>query len=251
MSFRVRTALSVAALTIAVAACGSDSSVAPTVTPVTLDQALSELALPSYAGALGGGATLTGATGLPSLASSSCAYTASSQSFVCAPVTLSGLTFNQSYTLLSASGAKQAAFDAKTTDAVRAATTIAGTVSSSQLTFTIDGQQELTLSGLLSGVHTLNGTSTMHYSASGAAATSITATITITNLVLPAASAGKQSWPASGTIAVEATTSGLAAASYKAVVTFNGTSVATVTVTDAGVSKTCRYDLASTAPTCQ
>jgi hypothetical protein len=255
MSFRVRTYLSALALAVVAGACGSDSSVAPTSQPITLDQALTELSIPALSAAaesFGGVAAVA-----PALVPSRCAFEASSQSFVCMPLTANGLTITQSYTLFSASGAKQPAFDKATTASVRANTAVAGTVLEGGTSLTIDGQQELTLSGLLTGTHTLDGTSTTHISgtvASGSTQLPLTSTITtkITGLVLPATSGDGQKWPSSGTIVIESSTAlgPVTPAVTRLTLTFSGTSTVTVTIVGPGISQTCKVDLANKAPTC-
>ena len=103
--------LRIAILGALVTACSSDSSVAPvTRQPVDLNQALSEMTLPSLAG------VTTALPGVPSQAlttplPSSCTYVAATSRFVCPTVTVTGLTITQSYTLLDASGTPQSAFD--------------------------------------------------------------------------------------------------------------------------------------------
>src|SRR5678816_1888475 len=92
----------------------------------------------------------------PMLALSRCAYADGSQSFVCAPFAAKGLTISQSFTLLSSSGASQSAFDRATTNAVRASSITTGTLSEGGTTLTERAGRDLTLSGLISGPHTLN-----------------------------------------------------------------------------------------------
>jgi hypothetical protein len=241
------------ALAIFSAACGSDSSTAPNVQPVTLDQALSELSTP----ALSATAASFDATGpaLPALAASRCAYQASSQSFACTPIVANGVTVTQSFTLLDASGATQAAFDQASTSAVRANTTVAGTLQEGELQLAVNGQQELTLSGLRTATHTLDGTSTVHVAsiAGSGLPFETTVTTTITGLKLQAPTAdGTHPWPTAGTVVVETSNSigGAPPAVIRATITFSGTSKVTVTLTGPGVSGTCTIDLASQAPAC-
>ncbi len=256
MFIRPRSAFATLALTLATlaAGCGSDSSTAPRVQPVTLDQALAELSLPALsatADAFG-----SGAPSLPALASSGCTYQAATQSYACTPIVASGVTVTQGFTLLDASGGKQAAFDQTTTAAVRANTTIAGTFSDGQTQLTIDGQQELTLSGLLGPAHILDGTSTVHIVSVGSDLpfeTTVATTITGLKLQPPTAD-GTHPWPAAGTIAVESTTTiGEGAPDpvvARVTITFSGTSTVNVTFTGGGVSGSCKVDLASQAPSC-
>lgn len=235
-------------------ACGSDSSVAPTTqTGGSLTDAVAQLSVP----ALGAATTLSGLPGgaLSSLDATRCAYAATSQSFTCPTVTVSGLTLKQSFTLLDASGGKQSAYGA-TTSSVHLSSSVTGTVTQGTVSVSVDAQQELTLSGLLTATHTLDGTVTTTLSNVGTAVPALgtVTTTTIDHLVLPASATGASAWPASGTIT--AVTKTLASGGVPAVtlltasITFTGSSKAMVSITAAGVSKTCTVDLASQAPSC-
>jgi len=236
------------------AGCASDSTTAPGSQSVTLDQALAELSLPALsatADAFGGGAPT-----IPAFAASGCAYQAASQSYACTPIVANGVTVTQGFTLLDASGGKQAAFDRTTTAAVRANTTIAGTIDEGGTQLTIDGQQELTLSGLLGPTHRLDGTSTVHVVVVGGdLPLETTATTTITGLVVqPPTKDGTHPWPTAGTIKVESSTLiGEGAPDpivAQVTITFDGTSTVNVTFSGGGVSGSCKMDLASQAPSC-
>jgi hypothetical protein len=256
MLHRLRRPYVILALTLATlaSACGSDSSTGPNSQAVTLDQALAELSIPALsatAEAFGAG-TAT----LPALVPSSCAYEGASQSFICTPIVKNDLTINQSFVLLAASGAKQAAFDRTTTAAVRANTTVGGTITEGALQLTVDGQQELTLSGLLGATHTLDGTSTAHIAVVGGDLpfeTSVATTISGLTLQPPTKD-GTHPWPTAGTIVVESSTFiGEGAPTpvvARATITFSGTSTVTVTFTGDGIVGSCTVDLASEAPSC-
>ena len=251
--FRPYTALALALATLATA-CGSDSSTAPSSQAVTLEQALAELSSPVLSDATA--AFLPGTPALPALALSRCTYQASTQSFACTPVVSSGLTVTQSFTLLDGSGAPQSAFDKGSTSAVRANTVVAGTLQDGPDQVTVDGQQELTLSGLRTATHTLDGTSTMHLASADSGFTSeITVNTTIAGLKLPPLTAdGARAWPAAGTITTEISESfgGDTPDVLQIKITFNGTSKVTVTMTVPGSgAATCTIDLASSAPSCQ
>ena len=258
MLARFRSSFSALALAALASACGSDSSTAPNnTTPATLDQALAELSIPAVASA--SGVFYDAGVTAPALLPSRCPYTAASQSFVCTPFSASGVTIDQAFTLLTAAGAKQSAFDATTTAAVRVNTTIAGTFTETGTNLTIDGQQELTLSGLISGLHTLNGNSTTNLNGTFSDGTTsvpidVTVSTSITNLVLPAnTTPGTPIWPTSGTVTVQAsgTVAGLPTGTQKIAMLFNGTSTVDVTVTGNGFSKICKVDLSKTAdPSC-
>jgi hypothetical protein len=245
--FQLRFAVLAAVLALA-GAC-SDSTGPSDVQPMDLSQVLAELQ-PSALAPLASQLSSVPAAAITAPVPSSCSYDGASKSFVCPNVSVTGVTVSRSFTLLDASGAPQAAFDRSTTAAVRMTSTFAGTVTSGTTTMAIDQQQDLTLSGLLTGVHTLNGTSLGHATGSigtGSAAIPIatTTSTTITNLVLPRSSGGSQ-WPQSGTIAATITDAGFVGpltATFS--IAFNGTSTAKVTVTTGGVTTTFTIDLAN------
>jgi hypothetical protein len=205
------------------------------------------------------------ATALPSVPSqalvtalpSSCSYVASTSIFVCAPVTVTGLTITQSYKLLDASGKPQSAFDPNTTASIHATNSVAGTISAGGNNLTIDETQELTLSGLLTNTHTLDGTMTMKMAGTttvGSTVTPIASTVmmTITNLAVPRSTSGPTTYPASGTITSDltATVNNTVSASVHVEITFNGTSKVAVVMTIGGFVQHCTIDLANSAPTC-
>jgi hypothetical protein len=256
MFVRFRRHLSALTFAAAAVACGGDSTGPTSYPPATLDQALAELSIPALAA---GGPSVVGiGTAAPSLDATTCAYSAVVQSFVCTPVSESGITINQSFALLSGSGAKQSAFDPASTDAVRANTTVTGTIVEQGTSLDVNGQQELTLSGLVSGPHVLNGTSSLTAAGTVADETStypvdITVNTSIANLVLPADHGGSsQTWPSSGTITVDASGSigPVSVSQARTVITFSGTSTVNVTVSGGGLSKSCKVDLTQAAPEC-
>jgi hypothetical protein len=249
-------------LTLAAAAllagCGADSSVSTTTTPVTLDEVFKEMSLPAISGATNAAARLdmnmvTEGTIVPT----GCAYAVASQSFVCAPVTASGVTYTQSYQLLNGSGGALALFEPTSVAAVRMQSTISGTETSVDGTFTINGWQDQTLSGLQTSKHVLNGTSvltmggTFRDTTLGTAPFTMTMKSTTTNLVIPA-HGGPKTYPASGTIAVDETMSlrSLPAFTTRIILTFDGTSKVKVTIDGVAVSGCSTIDLSTTNPGC-
>jgi hypothetical protein len=174
-------------------------------------------------------------------------------------VAVNGLTVTQSFVLLDASGAPQSAFSRTGTAAVRTSTKLTGTLAASGGSLTVDQSQELTLSGLLTGVHVLNGTSLAHVVSAGGGGTpapfTATTKTTIANLVLPVPRAGGQpSWPTSGTITLDMMTQLSALGgpvTTHSVITFDGTSKVVVTFDEGGVLERCTIDLAGkAAPVC-
>jgi hypothetical protein len=255
MFVHFRRRLSAISFVAAAVACGGDST-GPSYPPATLNQALAELSIPALGA--GGPSFVDVGTGAPSLDPTKCPYSAAVQSFVCAPLSESGLTINQSFTLLSGSGAKQSAFDPASTNAVRANLTVAGTLVEQGTSLNVNGQQELTLSGLVSGPHVLNGTSTLTVAGTvndGTATypVNITVATSVANLVLPAHEGGSAPvWPSSGTLTVDVNGSigPLAVSQARTVITFSGTSTVNVTMSGGGLSKSCKVDLAITEAVC-
>jgi hypothetical protein len=193
------------------------------------------------------------ATAMVAPVPSSCSYDGVSKSFVCPNVSVSNITVSRTFTLFDASGAAQAAFDRTTTAAVRMKTVFAGTVTSGTTTMAIDQRQDITVSGLLTGDHTLNGTSIGNAKGSigtGASAIPINTSVatTITDLVLPRPSSGSR-WPQSGTIVATVTDAGFSTPMTSTItITFNGTSTAHVALTVNGFTYTSTVDLANPGP---
>lgn len=252
MSLPSRVHLAALAAALAFAGACSDSTGPSSVQPANLSDVLGEMQPSSLAPAV----AIMGPVSVPSFSApvpSSCSYDSASKSFVCPNVTVSGITASRSFTLLDATGTAQTAFDPTSTAAVRMKATFAGTVASGGTTLVVDEKQDVTLSGLLTGVHTLNGTSLMHTTGSAAAGSApvpvdMTMSATITNLVLPRSSAGNQ-WPQSGTIAATITDTGLGTAfTMMVTMTFNGTSTVTMTTTVGGLTTTSTIDLEKPPP---
>jgi hypothetical protein len=231
------------------AAC-SDSSTGPAnLQPADLGTVLAELQ-PASLAPLASQISAAPIAGLSAPEPSSCTYDAATKSFICPNVTVTGVTVTRAFTLFDASGNPQTTFGRSTTASVRMVTTFAGTVTSGGSTFTVGQQQDFTLSGLLTGAHTLNGTSLGQVNGAignGTTTTPVASTIstTISDLGLPASSTGSNRFPTKGTIeAVTATTIGaLPTVNASALITFNGTSTAAVTVTVNGVTTHCTVDL--------
>jgi hypothetical protein len=248
--------LALAAATL-LAGCGADSSVSPNTTPVTLDQVFKEMSLPAISGATSVAVGLDGpAAALGSATPTGCSYVGTSQSFVCAPITAGGITITQSYQLLNGSGGTLSLFEPTSLAAVRMQSTISGTQSDVTGTFTINGSQDQTLSGLQTNKHVLNGTTTVNLAGTlgaGIAAEPFTTTIktTTTNLVMPANS-GAHNYPASGSITIDDTSTfpGLPAMSSRIVLTFDGTSKVKITIDGVAISGCSTIDLSSTSPGC-
>jgi hypothetical protein len=249
----------------AAAACGSDSTTEPQApTSIDVSTLISQMTgVSATAAATASSATLIGFSfPTPPINPASCPYSASVQGFVCAPITTQGLTFSMTYFLLDASGKNQSAPDPKATASIRTVSDVKGTTTIPSNngvggTMVVDDHQEMTMSGLLTTTHTLNGTSKSRYditlTGTNPLKGSIDMTATTSNVVVPLEAGA---YPKSGTItndmkigtAIGPTT---VTSNAKSVITFNGTSIVTVVSTVDGRVQTCKIDLTGkTAPVC-
>ena len=241
-----------AAILALVAACsGSDSTAPPTNQPQDLGKMLAELQ-PSSLAPLSSQISAAPLAGLSAPDPSSCSYDAASKSFVCPNVTVTGVVVSRSFTLFDASDNPQAAFDPATTAAIRMKSSFSGTVNSGGSTVKIDQEQDHKLTGLLTGVHVLNGTTLGHVTGTlvnGSTSTPVTSTIStnISGLVIPRESTGPNRFPAAGVVSALATTTvgALPTITVNTSIAFNGTSKAAVTLTVNGISTHCTVDLSS------
>ena len=258
MNSTMRSRLLTLAAAALLAGCGADSGVSPSTTPPTLDEVFKEMSLPAISGAATAATSMEGPTApFGTTVPTGCTYAAASQSFVCAPITTSGVTVTQSYQLLNSAGSPLALFDATSLSAVRMQGTITGTETSTDGTVTIDGRQDQTLSGLQTSKHVLNGTTTMTLTGTSGTGTASSQPFTLsmksttTDLVIPA-NPGPNTYPASGAIAIDETMSlaGLPPLTTRVVMTFNGTSKVKVTINGVSVSGCSTIDLSSTTPGC-
>ena len=251
MRTSVTSRLSIVMAAFALAACSGDATAPSSQVPNDLGQLLGQFSLPAVASAT---AAATGVP-LPTTASavpSSCAYSASSKSFACATVTSNGLTITRSYMLFDANGTPQSAFDAKTTSSIRMMSSVKGTVTptSGSGALTIDQQDDMTLSGLLGSTRVMNGTSSAKIT--GTVSTggtqqpiSTTSATTIANLTMPA-TAMMGSWPTSGTITSDNTSSGGGTSVHLIMqMSFDGTSKVAITMTIDGRAQRCTMDMSN------
>lgn len=223
---------------------------------VSVDDVLADVSAGQSFAASGIG--FLGATALPQPAAmhhANCAF--SSGTFVCPTATVNGITFNRSFQLLDASGTPQAAFDRATTAAVRTVTDVSGRITSTTdgTTRTVDitAHQDATLSGLLTGTHVLNASGTGNAAITGGGLNHSLATAqTVTNLELPRRDSETR-YPKSGVVATQAVLTGPGFSNTMTVtLTFDGSSTATLVITNMGITRTCKIDLSQShaAPDC-
>jgi len=261
---RIRLVLATLTLAIVADACVSDSSVAPDKPAGTLDVALSEVTLPAldYASATFSGAGIV----TPAIVPSRCEFDGASGTFVCGALSGNGLTLNQYFTLLDGTGAKQSAYDMSTTAGLVVNSAVSGTatgyIGRNAVTLAVDGQQELTLSGLGTAEHTVNGTSltvtTLTRSDNSEPPLTSTIKTKVVDLVIPVPAPNDPApWPTSGMVELQSTTDlgyviPLAAANTttNAAMEFSGSSVVKLTITTQNGTQTCRVDISTTMLGC-
>ena len=190
-----------------------------------------------------------------------CLYSSTSGFFECPAVTVNGVTFTRSFRLIDDAGNSQSNPDTHTS-AIETRTTVDGTFSSStaagpggvasSLNYSLHGNSDQTLSGIRTSTHTLNGLSLTSMNGTmqlGTDSFPIDQTVneTTSNLVLPNAKAG-QRWPQSGSITMEIMVgTNPSSGTSKTQITFNGTSVVTITTTNSFGTSSCKIDLANPA----
>ena len=269
MKSRNRSLVSVLFLaTIAFAGCRSSDSTGPSSgSTVDLSALISEIQAGSGGAAGFMAANGFPATAAPALVPSLCLYSASIQGFACPIFTSNGLTISATYFLLDAAGHFQSAPDAATTAAIRTVTDVSGTTKLDQGgtagTMTLTNHQDMTLSGLLTDTHVLNGTSAMHsdltLTAPGALHMILDESGVTANVTMPKRGSSTP-WPLSGTVANDATTTTQGGpqpvvGTTHSVLTFNGTSTVTIVTTitsgSASFTTTCKLNLAGgSTPAC-
>jgi hypothetical protein len=176
------------------------------------------------------------------------------------------LTWDISYFLYDAAGHAQSQADAATTAAVRTVVDTKGTTSlppANGITanVSLSDHSDMTMSGLLTATRKLSGTGASHYDMTLSGAASLHAVIDMTtatnNVVVPAPSdATSPAWPLSGTITADSksVTSiggvGAVTTTTHAVITFDGTSTATIVYTTSlsATATTCKVDLTGKSP---
>ena len=252
---RARVALAAAAFL--VAAC-SDSLTGPASSTVPDVAAL--LAEMSPSGVLQ--STMVGsvfASQSPAMNPAACPFDAATGWFICPTMTVGSLTFTRMFRLLDASGHAQSQPSAQTV-ALETKTTTKGTQDLQVRdvatgSFTIDHSDDMVLSGIQTRKHTLNGVghSTLDETLNESIGTfqgHINQVDTTAALVLPDAKAG-QRWPQSGTIISWQTMTDnppgqtSITTTMRSQITFNGTSIVTITLTSPFGTTTCHVDLAN------
>jgi hypothetical protein len=196
--------------------------------------------------------------------SGTCSFSAATGLVTCTGTTRHGLTVNRTIQYRTAAGAVQQALDSLT-NTVTTHVQVSGTaVRRDSVTAVVSHVSDRTVTGLAKGStqRTVNGTSAGTENLSGTSADKGAFTATrvigdsITALVIPVQD-GRPTYPTSGTVirsmSVTVTYAGQAAttSTRREVVTYNGTSTATLVITRDGTTKTCTLPLPHGRPTCQ
>jgi hypothetical protein len=211
------------------------------------------------ASAIGTSAGVLSFGSVPSVSANAnaCTFSSASGAFTCPSVTVNGITFTRSFILRDAAGQVQSAFGPNVAS-IQTLTTVKGTITATSSggtsSFVIDRSEDMTLSGIRTPDRTLNGHALSTLSGTfagpgGNVLVNVRSTETTENLVLPKAKSGSR-WPQRGTITsvVESsvTPNGQQRfeSSMRQTITFNGTSVVTITITSGFGTVSCQIDLA-------
>jgi hypothetical protein len=194
----------------------------------------------------------------------SCTFNAGTGIVTCPETTKHGLTVNASYAFKDTAGVAQAKFDTLSTNSVNVKTSVKGTKThrDGAATTTVDHSSDRTIVGLAPGktTRTINGTAQASETTEGTRegvefTSSREASDTTTNLVIPIVD-GKPTIPSSGVVIrnmkVTITKEGAEprTKSRREKITFDGTSVIKVEITQDGVTKNCTITLPGRDLTC-
>jgi hypothetical protein len=247
-----RFAFSIAAIAF-LAACGD--STGPDQTALTVDEVFSDI---EEVQSITAATTIFAGAPMPSHAmplSAACAFSSTTQSFVCPTTTSTGLTFARSFQLFDASGAVQSEYSPATTDAVRAVSDASGTLTNQNGSVTFTSHDDYTVSGLLTSNLTLDGEGASQSIITNDEDETVTvdATTTIDGLVIPKRRSGNR-YPQAGTIDTDITftNEGGQSTDVSIGIAFNGSSLATMTMSTGLGTVTCLIDLSrqNKAPNC-
>lgn len=195
----------------------------------------------------------------------SCTFSADTGVVTCPETTKHGLTVNVSYAFKDADGVAQPTFDTASTNSVNVKTTVSGTKThrDGAATTTVDHTSDRTVVGLAPGQtsRTINGTAeaseTTEGTREGVVFTSTReASDTTTNLVIPIVD-GKPTIPTSGvvirtmTVTIAKEGAEPRTKSRREAITFDGTSVVKITITQDGVTKSCAITLPGRELVCE
>jgi hypothetical protein len=185
------------------------------------------------------------APGFGDMSPANCVFNPLSGRLVCVPVTRRELVITRSYKFWDANEVVQEAYDAQLTAKANLNTTIVGEHDGESWSASVDRFRDMTVTGLLGTEtqRTWNGTGEDHLSRSrhtesGERTYTIDCTLQVVNVVVPVPNGTGDRFPISGTITRSCTVTfdggerDGQSVQRTAVVTFNGTQTATLTVGD-------------------
>ena len=189
---------------------------------------------------------------------STCVYAASTGNVTCGPTTRNGLTITRIHSFKTAAGVAQSAPDS-TTNSERTQISVSGTTTMMRrdsVTSTVQHRSDRTVTGLAYNAtqRTVNGTASGTESSSGINRDGVRFTAvrvsgdTTQGLIIPILTTGR-SYPTAGNVRREMkVTMTLAGGTptvttRREVITYNGTTTATVVITTNGTSRTCTLPL--------
>ena len=194
-----------------------------------------------------------------------CTFSESTGRVTCPPKERHGLTVNVSFAFKDVDGVAQAKFDTITTDLVNVMTDVSGTKTrhDGSVTSTLSHESDRTVSGLALGStqRTINGTAEAHENTTGvreevAFTAAREAYDTTTNLVIPIVE-GRPTIPSAGTVirrmrvTIQKEGSEPRSKSRREEITFDGTNVVKVKITQDDVTKNCTITLPEKKVVCE
>ena len=244
------------AATLLLAACSTDSTGPAPGEQADFQAANDALALATTLGLPGalaedGGAATSERDG--------CTYAEAEGRWYCGPVERNGLVFTHSYAFYDASGASQRRFDRLTTAAINRRSSVKGTTTRDGATITVDRTADLTASGLAGEEtqRTLNGVEggTTVRVTTGDFGTRTVTTVSrdrTADVVVPVPRT-RETWPLSGQSIryheaeekVEGASTGSRTSWERTVITYNGTRLVPIEITNARGTRVCTLNLAT------
>jgi hypothetical protein len=192
-----------------------------------------------------------------------CAYDAALGRVECPVVTNNGLTIERSFAFKESDGDVQQAFDSATTDYVNIRTAVAGTRTrrDNTATSTVSHTSDRTVTGLTTAVRTINGTAEAEETTTGTRdGVEFTATRTASdkteNLTIPVTT-GRPPIPTSGTVTrtmtvtIDRADADPVTRTRTEVITYDGTNVVKVVITQGDVTKNCTITLPGRRLVCE
>jgi hypothetical protein len=199
--------------------------------------------------------------GPPGFHGSNCAFAAGT-GVVCTDTTRDGLIAKKTVKYLTAAGVLQSAFDTATTASISVTSSVAGTSTHHQSTSTVNESSTQSVTGLLTALRTVNGSSTgteatTGTSKEGAFTANRTTSDVTKGLVIPkATTANPRPYPTAGSISrsmsatVTITGQSPTTTTRTETITYDGSATAKVVIVKDGVTQNCTLPLPHGRLTC-